>query len=370
MKRCIIIIFFTLVIFYNKIYAQNVHTIDNVEFVHNNDKIDISFNAYEFDSTFNYYNWCSAKNLDGDNIGEINHQKNSSGEIGLCRLKNDNQIVWNYKKYKKVIPKNVYFELSSIKIPFIDEKALYKQSTYFPGSGAYKMTKNKIYMGLGVLAYGSLTSGIGFGILSKIIYSEYKQKPVYKHYLKSNQYRKISFYSFGISLLSWGINYYVLTRKITNLHNGIFKVDVYGNDYAKITKKSYAKKYFVTANYQRPSLRIEYDSICFYDIDQNNIINPKEKDSIAVFIKNDGPGEAVKAILYTNLKDSIPGLVFSKKVLIGDMAPDSLYKVMLPIRTYHFLKGDSAVFTFHTKDYNGNTSDTVKYFVPMMGMKK
>jgi hypothetical protein len=111
---------------------------------------------------------------------------------------------------------------------------------------------------------------------------------------------------------------------------------------------------------QTPYLEIINNSMLFKDSDNDNKIDASENDTIRFELKNTGIGSGKGLAVQVTEINGIAGLEFPKEILLGNLEPNKVIQVNIPVKGALGLVNSKANFSFKINEASGFGTDPIE----------
>jgi len=108
-----------------------------------------------------------------------------------------------------------------------------------------------------------------------------------------------------------------------------------------------------------PFLEVEAGSLRFVDNGGNKIINANEESNVNFTLTNSGVGAGLNLELIVDEMNDLNGLLYSRKMDLGNLEPGKSKHITIPINTNMHLPDSKANFEIQVKELNGFGTDVI-----------
>lgn len=300
---------------------------------------------------------------------EICHQngtplktKSWNGNIGVVNGGLQKKAYWDYKADSIAIKKEIIIKVKATPVPNIPLSTHLLKSAVFPGWGDQKLRDNKLFFGLGVLAYGCLASSIGMSYASYNTYAEYTSTTnlgnVNTLFNKSVSQKNMSYAFFGAAVAIWAVDLAGIIIKTNKLKKHAIKSEknFYYQQVEEQAILANSNPLFLNTYEAVKPPRLELQELTqkFVDADGNNCLNYKETAKFKFGIKNLGEGEAVNLLAKIEALSNTNGIAFPKEIALGKLSASEEKIFEIPFEGYENIATAEASFRVTIKEANMN----------------
>ena len=300
---------------------------------------------------------------------EITHQngakinaKTFTGDIKVVKGGLQKKAYWDYKADSIAIKKDILIKIKSTPVPKIPLTKHLAKSVIYPGWGDYKLRDNKLFFGLGVIAYGCLASSVSLNYASYNTYNSYKTTTnlaeVNTLFNKSVSQKKLSYAFLGAAIALWAadltgiiIKSHKLKNKTTPIENNFYYKQVEQESIFASSDPLFLNTYEAV---KAPRLELQELTQKFEDTDENKCLNYKEKAKYKFGIKNLGEGVAINLVAKIEALTNTSGVVFPKEIALGKLNPNEEGRFEIPFEGEENIGTGEAEFRVTVKEANLN----------------